>query len=431
MPAAPLAALSLVLLLLLPAGADAAGASPARARIEFWTVGLRPKFTAFMEDLVRRYQAQHPGTTVEWVDYPWDVLQTKLVARIVAGKPPALVNLNVPRADEFARDGLLLPVDALMGEARGRYLPAALADLTFGGRLYGFPFYSNVGVIAYNREVFRQAGLTRAPRSLDEQLAFARQIAARTGKAGLAPLLGSVDGFFLQQGLPVLERGRAAFATPRHAGLVRKLAETYRAGGLLKDSLFAEDNFAAVIAAYKGGRLGMVVAPPSALGRIAADAPDVYAVTEVAPAPLGPTGIADGGWLLHMAVPRGVAPSLLPEAGRFALFLTNDENQLAFARLANVFPTTVAAGADPHFATLPPDADPAARAKVAAAASMRHARTLYVAGIEDYDELRRTLVRAVEAGVTGRRDIAAALAEAAAAWDRKLARQTQPAMSTR
>jgi putative chitobiose transport system substrate-binding protein len=54
---------------------------------------------------------------------------------------------------------------------------------------------------------------------------------------------------------------------------------------------------------------------------------------------------------------------------------------------------------------------------------MVHSRTLYVAGVDDYDELRRMLVKAVEAGVTGRQDIRQALDQAAAMWNRKLAAQ--------
>jgi putative chitobiose transport system substrate-binding protein len=52
---------------------------------------------------------------------------------------------------------------------------------------------------------------------------------------------------------------------------------------------------------------------------------------------------------------------------------------------------------------------------------MPFSRTMYVAGIEDYDELRRALVKAVEAGVTGRQDIQQALDAAVAIWNRKLA----------
>jgi putative chitobiose transport system substrate-binding protein len=403
--------------------ACAAHAAPPPQKIEFWTFSMKPRFTPYFEALARRYEADNPGVKLEWVDFPWDVIQTKLVTRIVAGTPPALVNLNVPWAEEFARDGLLAPVDALLAEARPRYLPAALQDLTFGGKTYGFPLYSNVAVIAYNRQLFQAAGIVHPPRDLDQQLDYARRIAARTGKAGLCPALSKIDGLMMQQGLAVIRDGRAVFNSPQHVALVRKLADTYRAGGLLKDSLFAEDNFPAAIDAYKGGRLAMLLAPPTALKRVQADAADIYAVTDVAPAPLGPTGIADGGWLIHFAVPNNVDPALLPAVGKFARYLTNDENELAFARQASVYPAMTRAANDAFFTTAPRGAGASEKAVAAGAVSMPHAHTLYVAGVTDYDELRRYLAKAVEAGVTGKQDIGQALDQAVAIWNRKLAAQ--------
>ncbi len=401
-------------------------ASAAAANIEFWTFSMKPKFTPYFESVVRNYEAANPGVTVEWIDFPWDVIQTKLVTRIVAGTPPALVNLNVPWADEYARDGLLTPVDGLLGSARSGYIPSTLQDLRFNGKTYGFPMYSNVAVVAYNTTIFKAAGLTRGPSTFDEQLAFARQIAERTGKAGIAPALSKIDGLFMWQGLAVIDKGKAVFNSPAHVAIIEKLALTYKAGGLLKESLFAEDNFPAVVDAYKGGRLGMLLAPPTALKRIQADAKDIYAITDVAPAPLGPTGIADGGWLIHFAIPARVDPALLPAIGKFARYLTADANQLAFARQASVFPTSVKAAADPFFMALPVNPGAAEKAVAAGAASMVHSRTLYVAGIDDYDELRRSLVKAVEAGVTGKQNVKAALDQAVAIWNKKLARQRLP-----
>jgi putative chitobiose transport system substrate-binding protein len=402
--------------------AGPAAAAPVR-KVEFWTFSMKPRFTPWFESVVKRYEAANPGVRIEWIDFPWDVIQTKLVTRIVAGTPPALVNLNLPWADEYARDGLLTPVDGLLGEARDRYIDSTLQDLRFKGKTYGFPMYSNVAVIAWNTRIFKDAGLTRGPATLDEQLAFARQIAARTGKAGIAPALSKIDGFFMWQGLAVIANGKAVFNSPAHVALVQKLAATYKAGGLLKEGLFAEDNFPSVIDAYKGGRLAMLLAPPTALRRIEADARDIYAITDVGPAPLGPTGIADGGWLIHFAIPKGVDPALLPAIGSFARFLTGDELQLSFARQASVFPATKKAAADPYFLALAPGAGAAEKAVAAGARSMKYSHTLYVAGIDDYDELRRSLVKAVEAGVTGKQDVQAALDAAVAIWNKKLARQ--------
>jgi putative chitobiose transport system substrate-binding protein len=200
---------------------------------------------------------------------------------------------------------------------------------------------------------------------------------------------------------------------------------TYAANGFLKDKLFAEDNFPAVVDAYLGGRLGMMVSAPTALRRIQADSREVYALTDIFPVPRGPTGIADGGWMFNFAVPKGVAQKQLPAIASFAEFLSNDENQLEFAKIANVMPTTIKALADPYFQQLPAQAQAAEKAQAVAAASMDNSRSLYVAGIEDYDELRRFLVKAVEAGVTGKKDIQLALDEAAAIWNRKLAKQAR------
>ncbi len=411
---------ALAAMLFVPAVAIGAAAEQ---KIEFWTFSMKPKFTPFFESVARRYEAANPGIKVEWVDFPWDVIQTKLVTRIVAGTPPALVNLNLPWADEYARDGLLQPVDDLLGASRSSYIPTLLDDLRFKGHTYGFPMYSNVAIVAYNTAIFKAAGLTRAPNSLDEQLSFARQIFARTGKAGFSPALSKIDGMFMQQGLAVITDGKAVFNSPQHVALVQKLAATYKAGGLLKEGLFAEDNFPAVVDAYQGGRLGMLLAPPTALKRIEVDARDIYAITDVAPAPLGPTGVADGGWLIHFAIPKGVDVRLLPAVGKFARFLTSDENQLAFAKQASVFPTTVKAAGDPYFLGLAPGAGAAQKAVAAGAQSMTHARTLYVAGIDDYDELRRFLVKAVEAGVTGKQGVKQALDQACAIWNKKLALQ--------
>jgi putative chitobiose transport system substrate-binding protein len=389
-------------------------------QIEFWTMSLKPKFTPYFEDLVRRYEAQNPGVRLEWVDVPWDVLQTKLTAAIAGGSAPALAQMNVPWAYDYARDGAIQPVDELMGAARSTYTSGAIQDVTFLGHIYGFPHYNSVNVLTYNRALFDQAGIAHAPSTFAEQLAVSKLIKARTGQAGFSPALGKIAGIFLEEGLPLVEGGRAVFNSPRHVAFLAQLADAYRAGGLLKDKLFSEDNFPASIDAYKAGRLAMLVAPPAALLRVRDDAPDVYAESDVAPAPVGAAGIVAGGWLFHFAMPRGTHGRQAQEAARFALYLTNAENQLAFARLAGAFPTAIAATRDPYFQGLPLGAGAFPKAVATGASRMGSVRTLYVAGIPGFDQLNKRLQDAVEGAVIGRRDIQESLNAAAAYWNRRL-----------
>jgi len=424
---APLHKLMLVALLavacaLVPYGAAAAD----KVHVEFWTMSMRPKFTPYFKALVRQYEADHPGVELEWVDVPWDVLQTKLTAAIVARSAPALVQLNVPWAYDYALHGALEPVDELLGPARANYTEGAIADVTFNGKVYGFPHYNSVNVMAYNKTLFEQAGIARPPATLDEQLAAAKLIRAKTGQAGFAPALGKIAGIFLEEGLPLIENGKAVFNSSAHVALIARFADAYKAGGLLKDKLFSEDNYPASIDAYKSGRLAMMVAPPSALIRVRDDAPDIYRVTDAAPAPMrgddGSARVAAGGWLFHFAMPRGTQGQVAVEAGRFARFLTNDTNQLAFAKLAGTFPTARQAAADAYFQRLPDNAHAYERAMAIGAKGMDVVRTLYVPGVPGFERLNKRLQDAVEAAVIGRKDIKVALDEAVNYWNSKLKR---------
>jgi ABC-type glycerol-3-phosphate transport system substrate-binding protein len=49
-----------------------------------------------------------------------------------------------------------------------------------------------------------------------------------------------------------------------------------------------------------------------------------------------------------------VDAKLLPAVGKFARYLTNDANQLAFAKQASVYPAMAQAANDPFFTTVPP-----------------------------------------------------------------------------
>ena len=164
----------------------------------------------------------------------------------------------------------------------------------------------------------------------------------------------------------------------------------------------------------------MLEAPPSALTRVRDDAADVYAVTDVAPVPIGAPGVVAGGWLFHFAMPKGTTGDVATEAARFAKFVTNDENQLEFAKLAGTFPTAKAAVADPHFRQLRTDSGAYEKAMAIGAKRMSVVRTLYVAGVPGFERLNKRLQDAVEAAIIGRRDVKSALDEAVAFWNSKL-----------
>nr|WP_199067311.1 extracellular solute-binding protein [Chromobacterium sp. ASV5] len=404
----------------------AAFAAPALAAdkpvLEVWTMSLSPKFDGYFKDLVAKYNAQNPNVEVKWTDYPWDVIQAKFTAAVGAGKPPALVNLNVPWAYDYKQEGLIQPLDSVID--KGQYVTGALRDVTFEGKVYAFPHYNGASVIAYNAELFKKAGLdpNKPPKSLDEELKYAKTIKAKTGVAGFAPTLGptKIEGMFIQNGLDVVKDGKPVFNSPAHVAFVKKLADAYKSGALLKDNLFAQDNFQVAMAAYNSGRLAMLESTPTTLTRVRDEAPKLYLRTKVAPAPIGPTGIAAGGWMFNFAVAKNVNKALLPEIGKFGNYLTNADNQLAFSKLAGTLPTSRKAAQDPHFQKVANNAGAAEQAVRIAASNLDKTRTIFLAGVKNADVLSARLAAAVEKGVTGRQDPKAALDEAAAFWSSKM-----------
>ncbi|MBM2885810.1 extracellular solute-binding protein [Chromobacterium phragmitis] len=414
---------TLSLSLLIAAGLSAPLAAHAADKpvLEVWTMSLSPKFDGYFKELVAKYNAQHPNVEVKWTDYPWDVIQAKFTAAVGAGKPPALVNLNVPWAYDYQQEGLIQPLDGLIDKSQ--YVAGALKDVTFNGKVYAFPHYNGANVIAYNAELFKKAGLdpNKPPKSFDQELQYAKTIKAKTGVAGFAPTLGptKIEALLMQNGLDVVKDGKPAFNSPAHVAFVKKLTDAYKAGALLKDNLFSQDNFQVAMAAYNGGRLAMLESTPTTLTRVRDEAPKLYVHTRVAPAPLGPTGIAAGGWMFNFAVARNVDKALLPEIGKFGNYLTNADNQLAFAKLAGTLPTARKAAQDPHFQKVADNAGPAERAVGIAAANLDKTRTLFLS-VKNADVLSAKLSAAVEKAVTGRQDAKAALDEAAAYWAGKL-----------
>lgn len=393
-----------------------------KPRLEFWTQSLAPKFDPYFKNLVDRYNAANPNVEVVWIDYPWNVIRPKFTAAIAAGRPPVLANMDVPWAYEYHLNGLIQPVDSLID--RNQYLAGAVQDVTFEGKTWAVPFYNGANVIAYNTALFKQAGLdpNKPPQTLDEQLRLAGIIKAKTGVAGFAPTLGptKLEGLMSQEGLDVIRNGRAVFNSPAHVALVNKLAAAYRSGALLKDGLFAQDNFQLSMAAYNSGRMAMLVTVPAALGRVRDDAPEIYKTTAVAPVPLSPSKVAAGGWQFTYVVPKNVDPKLLPEIGKLARYLTNAENQLAFAKLAGTLPTNRQAAAHAYFHAAPPDAGAAEKGVIAAVQNLEYVRTIYLSGVKDAELLSTKLSSAVEQAVTGRKDTQQALNEAAAFWNKKL-----------
>jgi putative chitobiose transport system substrate-binding protein len=411
-----LTAIVTVLALLL--GAGAASAAP-QAQLEFWTISLQPLLTTYIQGVIGRYEHAHPGVHVRWIDLQLQALDEKLLAAIAGGVAPDVVNLNTEITIRMAQAHALVDMDAAVPAAtRARYFPNIWASLRVQGRAFGIPWYVEPDILAYNRALFRRAGLDPAhpPATMEAVIQAAVTIKQKTGVYGFMPNVDKIRllTLFQEEGLPVLspDRHRAVFDSPAHAELLALYVDLFKRDMFPTDTL--QRGYLGATERYGAGQLAMLVIGAEFLLRVRSDGPDAYGETSVAPAPLGRGHVLDLP-TMDLAIP--LASRHRDEAVDFALFVTNDENQLALSHGVVAFPSTRAAASDPYFTRT--GATPEDHARAIAARELAIARDLTIVTPHS-DELFRVFRDAVENAFFGRMTPQQALAWAAQEWNGRL-----------
>ena len=403
----------------LPGGALGAAGAAGTTTIEFWTISLQPFFTKFINGLIDGYQRAHPDIRIRWIDVQPQALDQKLLSSIAGGVAPDVVNLNTETTLRLAEARALVDMDAAVPpEARARYFPNIWASLRLDGHAYGVPWYVTPDVLAYNQALFRKAGLdpSRPPATTEQFIRAAGIVKKKTGVYGFMP---NVDGIrflkvFQEEGLPVLspDRHHAVFDSAAHVAVLARYVDLFKHDQFPDDTL--RRGYLGATERYGGGQLAMLTTGPQFLLRVRSDDPDVYRDTAVAAAPLGQGRVLDLP-TMDLAVPT--ASRHRTEAVAFALYVTNDANQLAFSKQVVIFPSTRVAAADPYFTQ--GGASPEDRARVVAVRELGEARDLTVA-VPHSDELYRAFREAIESAFYGKMSAGRALEWAVREWNRRL-----------
>jgi putative chitobiose transport system substrate-binding protein len=405
-------------LLALLLGARAASAVP-QVQLEFWTISLQPLLTGYVQDVIGRYEHAHPGVHVRWIDLQLEALDQKLLAAIAGGVAPDVVNLNTEITIRMAQARALVDMDdAVPAAAKDRYFPNIWGSLRVQGRAYGIPWYVEPDVLAYNQGLFRRAGLDPAhpPATMEAFIQAAATIKQRTGVYGFMPNVDTIRllTLFQEDGLPVLspDHRRAVFDSPAHVALLTRYVDLFQRDMFPADTL--RRGYLGATERYGAGQLAMLVIGPEFLLRVRSDGPDIYRETLVAPAPLGRGHVLD---LPTMDVAVPLASRNRAGAVDFALYITNDENQLALSHVVVAFPSTRAAAGDPYFTRA--GTTPVDRARAIAARELAIARDLTIVAPHS-DDLFRIFREAVESAFFGRMTPQQALSWAAKEWDSRL-----------
>ncbi|NJN21078.1 MAG: sugar ABC transporter substrate-binding protein [Leptolyngbya sp. RL_3_1] len=388
-----------------PQSGEAGGADGA-TEVEFWTMQLQPTFTDYFNDLIAEFEAENPDITVRWVDVPWADMQSKILTAVSAGTAPDVVNLNPDFASQLASKNAWLTLnDRLDAATQSVYLPKIWQASTLNDQSFGLPWYLTTRVTLYNQDLFEAAGVTAPPTTYAELAEVAEQIRSETGKYAFFISFVPEDAAdvlqsFVQMGVELVdESGQAAFNTPDGKAVFQYWTDLYQ-NELLPQEVLTQGHRRAV-ELYQSGETAILTAGAEFLSTIETNAPDIAAATASAPQISGTTAKKNVA-VMNLVIPQSTDS---PDAAlKFALYVTNDANQLSFAKAANVLPSTVAALEDSYFTDPPTDASPVSIARSVSAQQMQDAEVL-IPAMEDVKELQKIIYENLQAAMLGQKTV--------------------------
>jgi putative chitobiose transport system substrate-binding protein len=388
-------------------------------QLEFWTMQLHPKFNDYFKDAIGKFEAANPGIKVHWVDVPWSAMSGKIQAAMGAKTAPDVVNLNPDFAIQLAARNAWLDLDPVLTKGESReYLPSIWQAGTIEGKAFSFPWYLTTNVTIYNQELLTKAGILKPPTTYQELAQAAKQIKEKTGKYALFTTFLAEDSndvleSMVQMGMQLVDKqGKAAFNTPAGRAAFQYWVDLYKQGLLPKEAL--TQGHQQGIQLYQAGETAMLSAGAPFIDTIVKNAPQIAKVSAVAPQISGQTG-KTGVAVMNLVIPR---TTKTPDAAvKFALFITNASNQLAFAQASDTLPSNVKAVAD--YKTKLASTNQKSeldRGKLISAEQLSQAEIL-VPPLKNLNVLKKAIYENLQAATIGEKTVDRAVADAASTWD--------------
>ena len=397
-----------------------ADGTEAAQEVEFWTMQLQPDFTDYFNDLIADFEAENPDTTVRWVDVPWGDMQSKILTSVSAGTAPDVVNLNPDFASQLASRNAWLSLDDRVSDTDQQvYLPKIWQANTLNEESFGLPWYLTTSVTIYNQDLLSQAQVDSPPKTFEELAAVAQKVKDATGKYAFFITFVADDAADILQSLVKMgvtlvdEEGKAAFNTPTGKAAFQYWVDLYQNELIPRDVL--TQGHRRGVELYQAGEIAMVSSSPHFLDAIAKNAPSIAEVSATSPQITGQTGAMNVA-AMNVVIPKSTD---VPDAAlEFALYVTNDANQLSFAKAANVLPSTQAALTDDYFTVDVENASPGDKARLVSAGQMNQAEVL-IPAMQDVKRLQKIIYENLQAAMLGQKSVDEALTDAEQTWNQR------------
>lgn len=292
--------------------------------VVFWTLQMND-FAPYMNKVISEFEAQNPDVKIKWIDVPFSEGEKRTLASVLSDNPPDLINLNPDFTALLAQRGALYQIDE---QYTKQYNQSIINSLKTNGKLYSLPWYATSAVTIYNKDLLAKSG-AKMPATYKDLAQIAPQIKQKTGAYVLLPNITENDTM-----ARILNKYGVTpnnINSQKSQEVFELFKNLYEKDLIPKESITQTHREA--LEKYMAEKIVFFQAGANFLTMIKENAPSTYANTDVAPQIVGELGQNDFS-LMNFVIPTRAKHK--NEALKFALFLTNSENQLAMAKLTNI-----------------------------------------------------------------------------------------------
>ena len=170
----------------------AAGTAAADTTIKWMHLEINPTYLGVWQQIVKNYEAEHPGTKVEMQFLENEAFKAKLPTLLQSNDAPDLFySWGGGVLKQQLATGALLDLSEAMNAKDGAwvktYNPASVKGLSYDGKIGAVPYAVGTVSFFYNKELFAKAGVDATTiKTWDDYLAAVKKIK----DAGIVPIAG-------------------------------------------------------------------------------------------------------------------------------------------------------------------------------------------------------------------------------------------------
>lgn len=303
--------------------------SSEKNELVFWTLQMGD-FAPYMNEVIEGFEEQNPDVKIKWVDVPFSEGEKRTLAAILSDNPPDLINLNPDFSAILAQKGTLAKIDESCAKQFNKEI---INSLKYNDELYAIPWYATSAITIYNKALYKEAGFSTPPKTYERLAKIAGIIKGKTDVYAFMPTITENDTMLKilnKYGINSWENINSEKAVEVF-DFFKKL---YNQNLIPRETITQTQREA--LEKYMSGQTVFFQSGANFLNMIRENAPSIYKDTDVAGQIVGDLGQNDFS-LMNLVIP--LKSTKKEEALDFALFLTNEDNQLKLAELTNVLAT--------------------------------------------------------------------------------------------